>query len=364
MAGSEQPTLVDAETAVGVGSEDPRRAVDSKLSPWVDLALLGGGVGTVWITLVVLAGSRGLVQFPLLALSAWAAFRGVDQLCKRRWGPGFDTSFVLCSTWLVLLVAGAVFADLLPLAEHNSPSAAMGQPVNLSPNLFSAHPLGTNGLGLDILARALYGARVSLAVTGVTVAVIVVVGGLIGLVAGYHRGRLDAVIGVLNDTLLAIPPLVLLIAFATVLGRPVTVSEAIIKMSIGLALVGLPTMIRLSRANTMAFAQREFVLAARCMGATHRRIILAELMPNVAVPLLSYASIVAALFILAEGSLSFLGLGLSQPEPTWGNMIAEGQAARTLRNAPHIALVPGAFMFLTIFSFNRVGEHFRGRSND
>ena len=152
-----------------------------------------------------------------------------------------------------------------------------------------------------------------------------------------------------------------LIAIITVLGRPEQMGEAIVKVGIGLAVVSVPTMVRLSRANTLVFAQREFVLSARSMGAKNWRIIFREIMPNVALPLLSYAFIVIAVLIVAEGSLSFLGLGLKPPKPTWGNMIAEGQQANVLKKYPHIPLVPGVVMFLTVYSFNRVGEWARAK---
>lgn len=356
------PTIVEeVDPAVdpdALGGPPPR------LPATVGALALIGGIAVVWIVLSVLTDLHNGLRIIAVLAGIAVAYKGIDALARAWRGPHFDTTYALSCAWLGLLTFLALIADLLPFPEHDDPTAAIREPTNLSPDLFSEHPLGTNSLGLDILARAIHGARVSLLTSGLTVAIILVVGGLIGLAAGYYRGRTDAIVSVATDTLLSIPALVLLVAFATVLGRPSTVTGAIVKMSIGLAIVGLPTMIRLARANTLAFAQREFVLAARGIGATHRRVVLSELMPNVAIPLLSYAAIVTALFILAEGSLSFLGLGLSQPEPTWGNMIAEGQEARVLRTHPHIALVPGAFMFLTIYAFNRVGEHFRGARLD
>jgi peptide/nickel transport system permease protein len=117
-------------------------------------------------------------------------------------------------------------------------------------------------------------------------------------------------------------------------------------------------MIRLSRANTLVFAQREFVVASRAMGASDQRIIRRDILPNVILPLISFSFIVVAVLIVAEGSLAFLGLGLQQPTPTWGNMIAEADLT-TIRQYPFIPLVPGMFMFLTVFSFNRIGERAR-----
>jgi peptide/nickel transport system permease protein len=225
----------------------------------------------------------------------------------------------------------------------------------VEPDLFSKHPLGTNNLSLDLLARSRHGARVSLLTSFLAVAIGLLVGGSIGLAAGFQRGRFDRVVGVFTDATLAFPGLILLIALAAMLGTPTTATEAVLKSGVALAIVGLPIMIRLARSQTLTFAQRAFVLAGRALGATKRRIMFAELAPNIALPLLSYALVLTAVLIVAEGSLAFLGLGLAQPQPTWGNMIAEG-GLTTLTDYPHIPLVPGAFMFLTVLSLNRVGE--------
>ena len=128
-------------------------------------------------------------------------------------------------------------------------------------------------------------------------------------------------------------------------------------MALALAAIGIPTYVRLARANTMVFAEREFVLAARSLGSRDRRVIFRELVPNVALPILSYAFIIIAVLIVAEASLSFLGLGIQRPDPTWGNMIAAGQD--DFDKHPHLVFAPGITMFLTVFSLNRVGEKAR-----
>ncbi|MFV2020160.1 ABC transporter permease [Micromonospora sp. LOL_023] len=289
-------------------------------------------------------------------VAAPAADRSPRSTRRRR----VDVAFWLSVCWLIGLTACALLADLLPLGNPDDTTATIGVAGYARPDLFSANPLGTNGFGLDLLARSIYGARVSLLTVGCTVVVSLLIGGLIGMVAGYFRGWVDVVIGVFADATLVIPALVLLIAFAAVLGPPRTVPEAVLKSGLALAVVGIPTMIRLARANTLLFAQREFVTAGRAMGATHARILVRELLPNVALPLVSYAFIVAAVLIVAEGSLAFLGLGLQQPAPSWGNMIAEG-GLRELRRHPHVPLIPGVFMFLTVFSLNIVGERARAR---
>jgi peptide/nickel transport system permease protein len=316
------------------------------------------GVALLYVGLVPMGHVVGLVKVPVVLASFVAFYLAIDRAGKALRGAHFDTGFWLCCTWLVLLILATIFASWLPLGEYKNASKTIGTPGNLRPDLFSSHPLGTNNLSLDILSRSIYAARVSLSTALFAVAVSMVVGVTIGMLAGFYRGWLDTVVGVGTDATLAIPALVLLIAIAAVLGVPKTVPQAIYKEGIALAIVGIPTMIRLARANTLNFANREFVVASEALGAKKRRILAKHLLPNVMLPIISYAFIIIAVLIVAEGSLAFLGLGLQQPQPSWGNMIAEGSLT-VLRKYPHIPLVPGVFMFLTVFSFNRIGERAR-----
>jgi peptide/nickel transport system permease protein len=316
------------------------------------------GVVVMYIGLVPMGHVVGIVKVPVVLVSVAFLYLACDRVGKAIRGQLFDTGFWLSLTWLILLVAAAITAALLPLGEYRNASKTIGTPGNLRPDLLSSHPLGTNNISLDLLSRSIYAARVSLGTALFAVVVSIVIGVTIGMLAGYFRGWLDAVVGLLTDTSLAVPALVLLIAIAAVLGVPKSVPEAIVKEGAALAIVGIPTVIRLARANTLALSQREFVLASRALGANNRRILVKHLLPNVMLPIISYAFIIIAVLIVAEGSLAFLGLGLQQPQPTWGNMIAEGTLT-VLRTTPHIPLVPGIFMFLTVYSFNRVGERIR-----
>lgn len=318
------------------------------------------GAALLYVGLVPAGSAPILVQLAVVVVALGTTGKGLRRLGRALVGPSFDLGLWLSVGWLSALIAAAALADVLPLGNARDTTQTIGVIGYETPDLFSAHPLGTNGFGLDLLARCIYGARVSLLTVAVTVAVSLIVGGAIGIVAGYFRRWVDVAIGIFADAALVIPALVLLIAFAAVLGSPTTVVEAIWKNGLALAMVGIPTMIRLARANTMVYAQRGFVMASRALGARHLRVLTREVLPNVALPLLSYAFIVAAVLIVAEGSLAFLGLGLQQPEPSWGNMIAEGGLTE-LRRHPHVALVPGAFMFLTVFSLNIVGEWARAR---
>ncbi|MBL3808278.1 ABC transporter permease [Streptomyces sp. BRB081] len=279
---------------------------------------------------------------------------GASRLGKLWAGPGFDVVFWSGAAWLLLLGLAIVCLPWLPLAEDRDVASTVAAPVFATPTFTGEHPLGTNAFGLDLLARSLYGARSSLLISLSAVALGTVVGGAIGMVAGYFRNGVDRVVGIATNALLAVPPLILLIALATVL------QPHLGNVAFSLSLLTVPGMVRLARATTMAHANREFVVAARAMGATRSRVLLRELLPNVLLPLLSLAVVMISVLIVAEASLSFLGLGIQPPAPTWGNMIAEGED-RVFEEHPHIVLVPGAFLFLTVLAFNIVGEKARGR---
>lgn len=314
--------------------------------------LLCGGIAMTVLGTQLDSGLGATMAVVLVGLGT--AYVGLSRLLTAVFGPRFDTAFWLSVIWLVLVVGSAALAPLLPLGEHNDTAASLLEPAYAGPSLASDHPLGTNNFGLDMLARTIYGARASLVVAVVAVVIGMVVGGGIGIVAGFVRGRTDAVIGIFTNSLLAIPPLILLIALATVL------EPKIRNIALVLALLGIPGQIRIARANTMAYASREFVTAARAMGATKWRIMYRELLPSVAIPLASLGMVIISVLIVAEASLSFLGLGIQPPNPSWGNMIAEGKEG-VLELHPHVVLVPGIVLFLTVFAFNLVGEKLRSR---
>lgn len=266
-----------------------------------------------------------------------------------------DVVFVLAMAWLALVIGAAALAPLLPLGNHHDSVAALTEPV-YAPPLSQGHLLGTNNYGLDLLARTVFGARTSLSIALVATVVGTTVGAVIGIAAGFFRGGLDSVVGILTNALLAVPPLVLLIALATVLDPGVR------NIGLALSMLTIPSMVRVARANTITFAQRDFVIAARALGATRYRLMVRELLPNVVLPLMSLAVVMISMLIVAEASLSFLGLGIKPPEPTWGNMIAEGQDG-VMEKHPYIVVVPGVCLFLTVFAFNLLGEKVQKRLN-
>ncbi|WP_280424277.1 ABC transporter permease [Nocardia carnea] len=256
----------------------------------------------------------------------------------------------LSYAWLIVMISAAIFADLLPLASYSIPVGPPRQP----PQLGSLDLLaGTDNLGRSMLSRCVYGAQVSLLIGTVATLIGSALGSSIGMLGGYFQKRTDAGIRLLSDTMLAFPPLILLMALTAVF------TPGLPTLMVGLSLIIIPSFIRLARANTLTWTAREFVLAARNMGAGHGRILGREILPNVLPPLLAYLPIVMAALIVAEGSLSFLGLGIPPPTPSWGGMISDGKDS--LATAPHLVFVPAAVIFCTVFALNQAGDHLRGR---
>ncbi|WP_220451262.1 ABC transporter permease [Nocardioides dongkuii] len=330
---------------------DSRRLRGTTLSR-ARMATIGGGMVVGGIALAVLAVT--VLSGALAALAVVAGLvlvvSGAGRLLWAARRRKVDLLPWLCFGWLVLLGVVAVLAPWLPFPEGRDATAALTEPIFLDPLKYGDHVLGTNGAGLDMLTRAVFGARTSLVISLTAIVIGIAVGGLVGVVAGFYRKGVDRSIGIVTNAVLAVPPLILLIALAAILAPNIR------NMAFALAALTIPGMIRIARASTISFAQREFVLAAHAMGASRARIMLRELVPNVALPLFSMAVVTISALIVAEASLSFLGLGIAQPEPTWGNMIAEAQAGDTVEEHPFILLVPGVFLFLTVFSFNLLGE--------
>ncbi len=250
--------------------------------------------------------------------------------------------------WLVVVVVCAVFADVLPVADPNAQAIV----DRLEPP-GRGGVLGTDDLGRDILARLVFGARVSLIVSLTAVTIGSVVGGTLGLTAGFFRGWYERIVMSLVDVILAFPALVLLLALVAFVGQ----SLPTIALVVGL--LAIPSYTRVARATTLSVAQREYVLAAKAMGAKSSRILLRELLPNVALPVAAFGLVALGLVIVAEGSLAFLGLSVKFPTATWGSMIAAGKIH--IRTTPHLALIPSLAMFLTVLSLNYVGDQLRSR---
>ena len=248
----------------------------------------------------------------------------------------------------VLLVAVAA-ALLAPLVAPHDPlkqdlNHALARPDR-------AHLLGTDNVGRDVLSRVIWGTRVSLVAGLGSVGIAVLVGGLLGLLAGYAGGRIDGLVMRLMDAVLSFPPLVLALALGAVLGAGLT------GVLIALGVVYTPTFARLMRGQVLSITAREYVDAARALGVPGWRIAWAHVLPNATAPIVVQASLSVAFAILAEASLSFLGLGVQPPAASWGSMINAGRGY--LQQAPWIVFGPGAALFVTVVGLNFVGDAVR-----
>ena len=215
----------------------------------------------------------------------------------------------------------------------------------------AAHPFGTDSLGRDVLARTLYGAKVSVQVAVTAVTVAAVVGSPLGIVAGYVGGVVETVLMRAVDVMLGFPALVLAIGLVAALGFSLT------NVIIALGIVYVPQFARIARSTALSVAEEEYVDAARALGYSRRHVVLREVLPNCLSPLLVQASLLMAFAIIAEASLSFLGLGVQPPTPTWGQMVSSGSGYLT--QAPWISLFPGGAILVTVLGFNLVGDGLR-----
>lgn len=261
-----------------------------------------------------------------------------------------DLGLWLSVGWLAFIVGLALLAPVLPLQDP----LALSRDARQGPS--RAHLLGTDHLSRDQLSRIAYGARVSL-VVGVSSALIAgSIGTLLGLTAGYYRRWREVLIMGVADIMLAAPALIFVIAVTAMLG------PGIANVILAISVLGIPAFARVVRAQTMAYAERDFVKAARSLGATRRRILFREIAPNVMPTVISYGLVTVSVAIVVEGTLSFLGLGVPPDEPTWGGMIAGGRSH--LNSSPHISLIPAAVMFLTVLALNALGDKLQRRQTD
>jgi peptide/nickel transport system permease protein len=260
-------------------------------------------------------------------------------------------AFWLCVAWIVVIVLAAILAPWLPIKdpEKNYVVRELGAPP-YSPN--ADFWFGSDSLARDVFSRTIYGARVSLVVGFVAIACGMVFGGALGILAGYFRGWFDRIISFLFVVLLSFPALVLAILITSLLNR------SLLTISLTLGFLAIAPVGRLARATTIQFSDREFVVAARTLGAKHGRIIVRELLPNVVIPMGALALLGMAVAIVAEGGLAFLGLSVEKGS-TWGKLILDGAGSRDLQDSPWVAMSPIFILFLTVVALNYAGDKLR-----
>jgi len=254
-------------------------------------------------------------------------------------------------TGAIILLALAVVALGAPWIAPYDPLAVNLPEALLPPS--SAHWLGTDPLGRDVLSRLIYGARISLTIGFIAVGIAVLVGTVVGSVAGFYGGWIDTALMRLVDTLLSIPSVFLLLAVIAIIGPSIQLIMAVI------GLTGWMGVARLVRAEVLSLKEREFVLAARVLGASPLRLLRRHLLPNAMGPVLVSATLGVGGAILTESVLSYLGLGVQPPTPSWGNVLNEGRVA--LGVAWWLTLTPGLCILITVLAFNLLGEGIRER---
>lgn len=275
------------------------------------------------------------------------AFRlgaGADRASRRRPKP----VIAACALWLGLLIVVAVFANVLPISD---PSKVIGIP-NVNP-AWGSQFLGTDAIGRSMVARLAFGARVSFEISILVTLVAMVVGGAIGLLSAFFRGPVTFVADTIANTILSVPGLLLMLAIVVVFHPTIPV------LILAIALLYLPGFMRVTRATAISLIEREYVVAARSLGASQFRIIARELLPNTAVALVTYAALALPGAMIAEGGLSYLGFGVQAPTPSWGQMIAQGQ--QQLNTAPWQVIIPCIVFAITIFALYSVGDWLRAR---
>lgn len=261
-------------------------------------------------------------------------------------GRGWRWGSILALAWLVAILAAAAGASLLPIpSPYDMDFMASGTGPD------GAHWLGTDLDGRDMFSRIIHGAQVSMSVAIVAPLIGGTFGTALGLIAAYGQGMVQKVVVVIMDTLLAFPALIFALVLALLLGPTLT------NVALALGFMSIPTFARIARACALPIVNRDFVLAARAAGATQTHILLREILPNMAMMMLGYALTIMSVIIVAEGALSFIGVSVPPPRPTWGTLIAEGSSM--LETAPHISMFPSLFMFLTVLSMNVLGDAIR-----
>jgi len=252
---------------------------------------------------------------------------------------------------LVFMIVLVVLALGAPVIASSPPNLMRLGQGNRPPS--AQHWLGTDSTGRDVFSRLLHAGQVSLSVGLVAVTIRVLIGTLLGGIAGYYRGAVDAAIMRLSDTIMALPGLIVIIILVDLLGA------SIWNVMAAIGLLGWPSVCRLVRGQFLSLREVDYVMAARCMGVRDRRIIFRHILPNTIAPLTVAATFGVAGAILTEASLSFLGLGVRAPTPSWGNMLTNAQQLTTLESHPWLWIPPGLLVALSVLAINFIGDGLR-----
>ena len=272
----------------------------------------------------------------------------LERPMARKRARGANVTFAI--TFLVVLVLLAVFADVIPgLAE---PDEAYGD-FHETPSLSLNGILGTDTLGRSIMSRAIYGARISLTIAVVSSLISLAIGIVLGLVAGFYRGKAERVVDLYANSIAAMPPLLLALALVAATGA----SVATMTIALGFMMSGMYA--RVTKGAVISHAARDYVLAARALGASDARLLGREILPNLVPVLTAVVPPTMAILIIVEGSLSFLGYGIPPPAPSWGGMIAN--ASDVMQLFPYLLLGPILAIVLTVYSLNTLGDYLSSR---
>lgn len=275
---------------------------------------------------------------PEMAVRSVVAEQALTERKSRDWLFGFALG------WLVLVTLMALIGKYLPFVDD--PNERNADAIAQSPSW--DHWFGTASFGQDVFARVVEGARISLFVGFMVTAIGIVFGGSLGLFAGYYKGWLDSVVRLIISVTLSIPALLLVIFIVAIRG------QSLWNVILAVSLLAIPALARIVRASTLQVADRDYVKAAQVLGNRRLSILFREVLPNVMPTLVSFAFLTFGIILVAESSLSFLGLSVEAPAITWGSIIGEGRIK--FDETPHMVFLPGAVLFLTVLSLNFVGD--------
>ena len=282
---------------------------------------------------------------PLLRRSEIGTLHGPGRWVRYRWLARRNPIGVIGLAVLIVVIVLAIFAgQVAPFDPAAQPAERLIPPDR-------TYLFGTDEFGRDVFSRVIWGTRISLYVGIAAVTIALLIGVTLGLISGFYGGWPDSLIMRLVDILFAFPTIVLAIAITGILGPNLT------NATIAIGLVYAPVFARVTRGPVLSVVNDEYVQAARTVGATNRRIVLRHVLPNVTAPLIVQTTLALSTAILAEAALSFLGLGVKPPSPSWGGMLSDGRTF--IRTYPHIAIFPGFAITVTVLAFNLFGDGLR-----